>query len=81
MNAVCSELNSQAKYLTITRDMIAAQIFKIATDPKTKAPDKLRALEQLGKYIGMFNQEDDLRKVPKININISDPKSISFNND
>ena len=49
MSAVCQEIHAQARYITITRDMIANRLFQISIDPKTKIPDQLRALDQLSK--------------------------------
>ena len=49
--------DAAAARAAVTVDKIVNRLNKIAEDPNTKAADKIRADELLGKYLGMFTDK------------------------
>lgn len=63
--AVSAAREDRAKRTGITADWVLTQIAAIAQDDDVKVPDRLKALELLGKHLGLWEQkkQDDDRTI------------------
>jgi phage terminase small subunit len=49
------------KNATVTVDGIVEQLREIAANPLSKDSDRIRALELIGKYLGMFTEKVEMK--------------------
>ncbi len=72
------KLNSTAEAILAELEKIA---FAISSDKKVKNSDKLKALELMGKYRGMFSEKANEQKDMKIEVQVLLVNKITNNND
>lgn len=79
--AIVRHLTIYGESLLIKKDTLIGLLWSMATDPKTKDENKLRAIEDIAKLTGMDKASDDNepgKRAPSVHVHISDAQNVVF---
>ena len=76
--AVAAEVTRVGNHLNITRETLIARVWAEALDTRSKAAERLKALELLGKMIGATEFDPNAGKDngPKLTVIVNDPRNV-----